>query len=54
MGTRGIGRVYAITDAEGKREARVLLQGLTQPNGLAIKDGAVYRISYGAPMTKGK
>ncbi len=42
MGTRGIGRVYAITDVGGKREARVLLQGLTQPNGLAVKDGALY------------
>ena len=39
---RAIGRVYAITDKGGKREAKVLLQGLTQPNGLAIKDGALY------------
>ena len=42
MGTRLIGRVYAITDKDGKREAKVLLQGLTQPNGLAFKDGALY------------
>ena len=42
MGTRGIGRVYAIADKAGKREAKTLLQGLTQPNGLAIKDGALY------------
>ena len=42
MGTRVIGRVYAITEKDGKREAKVLLQGLTQPNGLAIKDGALY------------
>src|SRR5919198_3615229 len=42
MGTRLIGRVYAITNKDGKREAKVLLQGLTQPNGLAIKDGALY------------
>jgi glucose/arabinose dehydrogenase len=42
MGTRLIGRVYAITDRGGKREAKVLLQGLTQPNGLAFKDGALY------------
>jgi glucose/arabinose dehydrogenase len=42
MGTRQIGRVYAITNKDGKREAKVLLQGLTQPNGLAIKDGALY------------
>jgi glucose/arabinose dehydrogenase len=42
MGTRIIGRVYAITNKDGKREAKVLLQGLTQPNGLAFKDGALY------------
>ncbi len=42
MGSRIIGRVYAITDRNGKREAKVLFQGLTQPNGLAFKDGALY------------
>ncbi|MBM3528462.1 MAG: sorbosone dehydrogenase family protein [Alphaproteobacteria bacterium] len=42
MGTRLIGRVYAITNKDGKRETKVLLQGLTQPNGLAFKDGALY------------
>lgn len=42
MGTRLIGRVYAITEKDGKREVRTLLQGLTQPNGLAFKDGSLY------------
>jgi glucose/arabinose dehydrogenase len=42
MGTRVIGRVYAITDNGGKREAKVIIQGLTQPNGLAFKDGSLY------------
>jgi glucose/arabinose dehydrogenase len=42
MGSRIIGRVYAITEKDGKREAKVLLQGLTQPNGLAVKDGSLY------------
>jgi glucose/arabinose dehydrogenase len=42
MGTRQLGRVYAIVNNNGKREAKVLLQGLNQPNGLAIKDGALY------------
>jgi glucose/arabinose dehydrogenase len=42
MGSRIIGRVYAITTKDGKREPKVLLQGLTQPNGLAFKDGALY------------
>ena len=42
MGTRQLGRVYAITNKDSKREVKTLLQGLTQPNGLAIKDGALY------------
>src|SRR5215813_5023531 len=42
MGTRIIGRVYAITEKDGKRTPKVLLQGLTQPNGLAFKDGSLY------------
>ncbi len=42
MGTRGIGRVYAVTNVDGKRESKVLLSGLTQPNGLAFRDGALY------------
>jgi glucose/arabinose dehydrogenase len=42
MGTRLIGRVYAITNKDGKREVKTLLTGLTQPNGLAFKDGALY------------
>src|SRR5262245_51076050 len=42
MGTRLIGRVYAIVDKDGKREAKTLLTGLTQPNGLEFKDGALY------------
>jgi glucose/arabinose dehydrogenase len=42
MGTRLIGRVYAITNKDGKRETKTLLTGLTQPNGLAFKDGALY------------
>jgi glucose/arabinose dehydrogenase len=42
MGTRLIGRVYAITNKDGKREAKPLLSGLTQPNGLAFKDGSLY------------
>jgi glucose/arabinose dehydrogenase len=42
MGTRLLGRVYAITEKDGKREVRTLLTGLTQPSGLAVKDGALY------------
>lgn len=42
MGTRTLGRVYAITNKDGKREVKTLLTGLTQPNGLVVKDGALY------------
>lgn len=42
MGSRIIGRVYAITEKDGKREVKVLLQGLTQPNGLAFRNGSLY------------
>jgi glucose/arabinose dehydrogenase len=42
VGTRGIGRVYAIRDHGGRREVKTILQGLTQPNGLAVRDGALY------------
>ncbi|HEX2256793.1 MAG TPA: PQQ-dependent sugar dehydrogenase [Afifellaceae bacterium] len=42
MGSRGIGRVYAITDSGGEREVKTIIEGLTQPNGLAFKDGALY------------
>jgi glucose/arabinose dehydrogenase len=42
MGTRLIGRVYAITDAGGQREVKTLLSGLTQPNGLEFRNGSLY------------
>ena len=42
MGTRGIGRVYAITGTTGKRQVRTIASGLNQPNGLAFKDGSLY------------
>ena len=42
MGTRGIGRVYAIVEKDGKREVKTLFQGLTQPNGLAYRNGSLY------------
>lgn len=42
VGTRQIGRVYAITDRGGEREVKVVLDGLTQPNGLAFRNGALY------------
>lgn len=42
MGTRGIGRVYAVVDKGGKREHMVIAEGLTQPNGLAFRNGSLY------------
>jgi len=42
VGSRGIGRVYAITDEGDSREVSVVLDGLTQPNGLAFRDGSLY------------
>ncbi len=42
VGTRIIGRVYAVREEGGQRQVSTLLQGLTQPSGLAIRDGALY------------
>ena len=42
VGTRTIGRVYAVIDRGGTREQRTIIQGLTQPNGLLMLDGALY------------
>jgi glucose/arabinose dehydrogenase len=42
VGTRTIGRVYEVTAKGDKRETRILAEKLTQPNGVAFKDGALY------------
>jgi glucose/arabinose dehydrogenase len=42
VGTRAIGRVYEVSDKSGKRESRVLIDKLTQPNGLVFKDNNLY------------
>jgi glucose/arabinose dehydrogenase len=42
VGTRTIGRVYAVTDQGGQRSHRVIAQGLRQPNGIAFRDGSLY------------
>ncbi|MCS6948658.1 MAG: PQQ-dependent sugar dehydrogenase [Steroidobacteraceae bacterium] len=43
VGTRSAGRVYAITnEAGGQRRVRTLLSGLNMPNGIALRDGALY------------
>jgi glucose/arabinose dehydrogenase len=42
VGSRAIGRVYAITDRNGTREVRTIAQGLTQPNGLVMQNGSLF------------
>jgi glucose/arabinose dehydrogenase len=43
VGTRAIGRVYAVTpNADGTTSTRVLAQGLRQPNGVAFLNGSLY------------
>ncbi len=42
VGTRAIGRVYEVSDEGDKRTVRVVVDKLTQPAGVAYKDGALY------------
>ena len=45
VGTRGEGKVYALEDRDGDGRAdrvRTLLEGLDTPNGVALRDGALY------------
>ncbi|RTZ39251.1 sorbosone dehydrogenase family protein [Candidimonas sp. SYP-B2681] len=42
VGTRGIGRVYEVTDAGGSRSVRTVADKLNQPAGVAFKDGSLY------------
>ena len=42
VGTRVIGRVYEVTDEGSKRSVRVVADKLTQPAGVAYKDGSLW------------
>ena len=42
VGTRGIGRVYEVTDNGDKRTVRIVADKLTQPAGVAFNNGALY------------
>ena len=42
VGTRGIGRVYAIVEKDGKREVKTILKGLYRPNGVVFHRGDLY------------
>jgi glucose/arabinose dehydrogenase len=41
-GSRLVDKVYAVTEKDGKHEAKVLVSGLYRPNGLAIHNGTLY------------
>jgi glucose/arabinose dehydrogenase len=45
VGTRTIGKVYAVTDQGGQRESKIIAEALQQPNGLAFKNGSLYVIT---------
>jgi glucose/arabinose dehydrogenase len=45
VGTRTIGKVYAVTDKGGQRTSRVIVEGQQQPNGVAFKGGTLYVIT---------
>ena len=45
VGTRSIGRVYAITEEGGQRKVRTIAERLSQPNGVAVRDGALYVVA---------
>jgi len=42
VGTRLVGKVYAITSKDGKREVKTLYSDLYRPNGVAFRDGTLY------------
>jgi glucose/arabinose dehydrogenase len=42
MGTRTIGRVYAVMDRDGKRSVKILAEKLVQPNGVLFHNGSLY------------
>src|SRR5262245_30984701 len=45
MGTRAIGRVYETTDNGSTRSSRVVVDKLTQPAGVALRNGSLYVIA---------
>ncbi len=42
VGTRLVGKVYAITSKDGKCEVKTLYSDLYRPNGVAFRDGTLY------------
>jgi glucose/arabinose dehydrogenase len=42
VGSRLVGKVYAITNKDGKREVKTLYSDLYRPNGVAFRNGTLY------------
>ena len=42
VGNRNQGNVYAVTEKDGKRSARVILKGMNSPNGVLFNKGTLY------------
>ena len=42
VGSRLVGKVYAIVNKDGKRAVKVIASGLHRPNGVAFKNGTLY------------
>ena len=42
MGSRAIGRVYAVVGKGDKQQVKIIAKGLTHPNGIAFRDGSLY------------
>ncbi|GJE45761.1 hypothetical protein AEGHOMDF_4961 [Methylobacterium soli] len=42
VGSRIAGRVYAVTNQDGKRAVKIIAKGLHRPNGVAFHDGTLY------------
>ncbi len=42
VSNRTLDKVYAVVDKNGKREVKVIAQGLHRPNGIALHDGTLY------------
>jgi glucose/arabinose dehydrogenase len=42
IGTRALGRVYEVTDSGAARTSRVVVDKLTQPSGVALRNGSLY------------
>jgi glucose/arabinose dehydrogenase len=51
VGNRQRDKVYAITERNGKREAKVIASGLDRPNGLAFHNGTLY-VTEGTKVSK--